>query len=161
MDDRDAYVAAARACAERLYLGDEVAHRSCGIALAVTFGLRHEPYQSLRRGGLLGLGPCGALQAGVLVLGELLGDPDPAGPPTPALREAVGRYRAELEASAGGSFDASCNERTAAFPQFASRPRLEHCATLAGAAAAGIAGVLHDLGRSVPIAVVPAERPGV
>lgn len=160
MTDREAYVSQARACAERLYLGDEVAHRSCGIALAQTFGLPHAAYQSLRRGGLLGLGPCGALQAGVLVLGELLGDPHPAGPPTAALRDGIARYRALVAAEVGGGFDESCNARTATFADFGSRPRLEHCTALAGAAAAGVAGVLYDLGRSRPIAVVPGERPG-
>ncbi len=157
MSSRDDYVTAARAYAERLYLGDEVAHRSCGIALALTFGLDHHAYQSLRRGGLLGLGPCGALQAGVLVLGELLGDPDPAGPPTAELREAVRRYREIIVAEVGGGFDDSCNARTAAFTDFASRPRLLSCTRLAGVAAAGIATVLHELGRA-PSLPPPPDR---
>lgn len=157
MSGRDEYVNAARAYAERLYLGEEVAHRSCGIALALTFGLDHRAYQSLRKGGLLGLGPCGALQAGVLVLGEILGDPDPAGPPTAELREAVRRYREQVATEVGGGFDDSCNARTSAFPDFTSRARLLSCTRLAGAAAAGVAGVLHDIGRAPPLPSPPSR----
>ena len=73
------YVARARTTAHTLYEGVRVAHRSCGIALAETFGLATAPYQALRRGGITGAGTCGALRAGEHVLGELLGDPDPTG----------------------------------------------------------------------------------
>ena len=73
------YVAAARTRAFVLYEGVQVRHRSCGIALAETFGLPTPAYQALRRGGITGAGTCGALRAGEQVLGELLGDPDPTG----------------------------------------------------------------------------------
>ena len=148
---RDAYVAAARAHAERLYAGVEVPHHSCGIALAATFGLPTASYQALRKGGLTGLGPCGAIQAGVLVLGELLGDPSPTGAPTPELREGVRRYRDAIAESVDAAVDASCDARTAPFPEFASPARLQSCVSLAGRAAAAVAGTLWDLGRSVPI----------
>ena len=51
-----AIVAAARHKAFVLYEGKQVAHRSCGIALAETFDLPTRPYQALRRGGITGEG---------------------------------------------------------------------------------------------------------
>lgn len=148
----ETYVESARARATLLYLGDEVAHRSCGIALAETFGLPPASYQALRKGGLLGLGPCGAIQAGVLVLGELLGDADPTGMPTPALKVAIPRYRELVAAAVAGSVEESCNARTAPFGDFASRARLEHCTSLAAIAASAVATVLWELNlvRTIP-----------
>lgn len=90
--DEGAYIAAARAKAFVLYEGVRTPHRSCGIALAETFGLPTRPYQVLRRGGITGQGACGAIRAGEHVLGELLGDPDPTGQVTPALRAAITWY---------------------------------------------------------------------
>ena len=58
-----------------------------------TFSLRTAPYQSLRRGGITGAGACGAIKAGELILGEFLGDPDPAGAVTPGPRAASEYYR--------------------------------------------------------------------
>jgi predicted DNA binding protein len=55
-----ALIAAAREKAYILYQGRQVPHRSCGIALAETFGLATPAYQSLRRGGITGCGACGA-----------------------------------------------------------------------------------------------------
>src|SRR5262245_40216321 len=86
----------ARETAHVLYEGKRVAHRSCGIALAETFGLPSRPYQSLRRGGITGEGECGAIKAGELVIGELLGDPDPRGPVTPPLRAAMIWYQGSI-----------------------------------------------------------------
>jgi hypothetical protein len=91
--DERAYIADARAKADTLYAGVTTPHRSCGIALAETFGLPTPAYQSLRRGGITGKGACGAIRAGEQVLGELLGDPDPTGPVTPELRAAVSWYQ--------------------------------------------------------------------
>ena len=68
-----ALIAAARRKAHILYEGVLTPHRSCGIALAETFGLPSRPYQALRRGGITGEGDCGSIRAGELVLGELLG----------------------------------------------------------------------------------------
>src|SRR5262245_5390161 len=92
--DEASYVTAARDKAFSLYEGVRTPHRSCGIALAETFGLPTRPYQALRRGGITGKGACGAIRAGEQVLGELLGDPDPIGAVTPALRKAVTWYQA-------------------------------------------------------------------
>lgn len=91
--DEAGYVKAARDKAFILYEGVQTPHRSCGIALAETFGLATPAYQALRRGGITGKGTCGAIRAGEQVLGELLGDPDPTGMVTPALRSAVAWYQ--------------------------------------------------------------------
>src|SRR5262245_33186577 len=77
--DEERYIADARGKAFILYEGVQVRHRSCGIAIAETFGLPTPAYQALRRGGITGAGTCGALRAGEQVLGELLGDPEPTG----------------------------------------------------------------------------------
>src|ERR1700760_1158096 len=91
--DEQAYVAAAHAKAFTLYEGVRVPHRSCGIAIAETFGVPSRSYQALRRGGITGKGACGAIRAGAEPLGELLGDPDPGGAVTPQLRDAVTWYQ--------------------------------------------------------------------
>ena len=85
----DPRIEAARRKAHVLYEGVETPHRSCGIALAETFGLDTRPYQAFRKGGITGEGPCGSIQAGLVILGQLLGDPDPTGPVTPELRAAA------------------------------------------------------------------------
>lgn len=149
MGDREAYAAAARGRADALYRGEVTAHRSCGIALAETFGLSSPPYQALRRGGILGEGPCGAIQAGVLVLGELLGDPDPSGAVTPVLREAVTRYRAAIAAKVDHAVDTACNTRTSGFPLFTDPARAGYCTQLAALCAETVAEVLWDLDRVV------------
>lgn len=156
--DREGYAAAAEACARTLYEGVLTPHRSCGIALAETFSLPSRPYQALRKGGLLGLGPCGALQAGVLVLGELLGDPDPTGAPTALLREGVARYRERVGARVDQSFDTSCAARTAPRGEFAGPARAAYCTDLAATAARAVAEVLWDLGHPAPLGVF-APRP--
>ncbi len=149
---RDAYVAAAEACADRLYAGIVTPHRSCGVAIAETFGVPHASYQALRRGGITGEGPCGAIAAGMLVLGELLGDPDPTGPVSPALREAAPRYRAAIARRIYGAHDASCNLRTAPHGDFSGAARKTMCTRLAARTAGAVAEVLYDLGHVVPIA---------
>lgn len=157
MSDRAAIVAAAQERATLLYEGVRVPHRSCGVALAETFGLPSGSYQALRRGGITGEGPCGAIAAGMLVLGELLGDPDPAGPVTEALREAAPRYRAAIRARLDGDPDASCNARTSPLGAFTEAPRKAACTALAGQVAAAVAEVLHDLGRTVDLPPPPWE----
>jgi len=152
-----------QACRERahvLYLGERTPHRSCGIALAETFGLPTRSYQALRRGGLTGEATCGAVAAGLLVLGEILGDPSPVGPPSPELRAAAPAFRAALAARIQGDLDQSCNARTAPFPDFGARPRLLACTALAAEVAASVAEVLWDLGRPVPLPPAPWETPG-
>ncbi len=157
--DRADYVATARARAHALYLGEVTPHRSCGIALAETFGLPSRAYQSLRKGGLTGEGSCGAVQAGILVLGDLLGDPSPTGAVTPELRTAITAYRAAIGARLPGTVETSCNARTAPAGDFSGRPRLLLCTGLAAVVAETVAEVLWDLGRETPIPPADWDRP--
>lgn len=156
MGDSDA-VRAAHDKAFVLYEGKRTPHRSCGICLAETFGLRPAPYQSLRRGGILGQGECGAIKAGELVLGEILGDPNPTGPVTPALRTAMQRYaelwRSRLAESVGPSH--ICNDLTSPLGDFQGETRRAFCTHLAAEAAAAVAQTLEEAG--VPSPVTPFE----
>lgn len=158
MPPRAEFVAARRAQAERLYRGEETPHRSCGIALAETFGCPTPAYQSLRRGGITGHGSCGAIQAGVLLLGELFGDPDPTGPVTPALRDAITRYRAALAEHVQGPLEASCNARVEPLGDFMGPRRRGYCTALAGQVAEAVAGVLWDLGHPAAVTELPRSN---
>ena len=127
-----------------LYEGKQVAHRSCGIALAETFGLEPAPYQALRRGGITGAGECGAIQAGLLILGQLLGDPDPSGKLTDVLRGAAVEYRREWQrrvdrgsGGAGGSI--VCNDLTSPFDDFQGPERQQFCTNIAADVASIVA----------------------
>lgn len=134
--------------ARRLYDGVETPHRSCGIALAETFGVEPRPYQALRRGGITGCGECGAIKAGELILGELLGDPDPTGPVTEHLRRAAVRYRELwLERVERGAVTDSivCNDLTGQFAEFRSPERHAFCTNLVAAVAGCVAQVLDEL----------------
>lgn len=128
-----ARIAKAREKAFLLYEGRVVAHRSCGIALAETWSLPTRPYQSLRRGGLTGEGTCGAIKAGELILGELLGDPDPAGPVTDRLRGATVWYQAEIvrRMGLGDRPDILCNSLTRPHGEFTGPARKAFCTDLA------------------------------
>jgi hypothetical protein len=130
-----AYVAAAREKAFVLYEGVRVAHRSCGIALAETFGLATPAYQALRRGGITGKGACGAIRAGEQVLGELLGDPDPVGGVTPELRAAVTWYQAAWLALMREP-DITCDRLVRPHGDFAGPARKAFCTNLAADVAA-------------------------
>lgn len=132
-----AYVDAARRTAYLLYEGVRVPHRSCGISLAETFGLPTRPYQALRRGGITGEGACGAIRAGEQVLGEVLGDPDPTGAVTPALRAAILWYQeAARRIDRGASPDIVCNNLTRQFGEFSSPARMQFCTNVAAEVAA-------------------------
>jgi len=135
--DEAAYVAAARARAFVLYEGVRVPHRSCGIAIAETFALPTRPYQALRRGGITGKGPCGAIRAGEHVLGELLGDPDPGGAVTPALRAAITWFQdAWLARLRGGEPDIVCDHLVRPHGDFTGPARKTFCTNLAADVAA-------------------------
>jgi hypothetical protein len=139
LDDAErSYVDDARRTAFILYEGRQVPHRSCGIALAETFGLPTRPYQALRRGGITGEGACGAIRAGEHVLGELLGDPDPTGKVTDALRAAITWYQAQAQAriDRGGAPDIVCNNLTRPLGEFTGPRRMAFCTALAAEVAA-------------------------
>ena len=142
-----ALVAEAGRKAHTLYAGREVAHRSCGIALAETFSLPPAPYQALRKGGLTGEGECGAITAGELVRGELLGDPDPTGAVTDELRLAAGHYRRlwdeRVDRGPGGACGSIvCNDLTSVFEDFMGEPRQMFCTSIAATVAEIVAEIL-------------------
>jgi hypothetical protein len=145
--DEAAYVAAARDAAYVLYEGVRTPHRSCGIALAETFGVPTRAYQALRRGGITGKGDCGAIRAGEQVLGELLGDPDPTGSVTPALREAVAWYQAAWHAQLmPDKPDIICDNLVRSHGEFLGPARKAFCTNLAADVAALTAEALVRFG---------------
>lgn len=159
------YVAAARARAFVLYEGVQVRHRSCGIAIAETFGLPTPAYQALRRGGITGAGTCGALRAGEQALGELLGDPDPAGAVTPTLRAAIIWYQAAAadRVDRGGATSTVCNDLVRPHGEFTGPRRAAFCTALAAQVAELTAEALvrfaPDVALARPIAAVVPEQP--
>lgn len=161
-------VEAARTKCQLLYAGERTAHRSCGIALAETFGRPTAPYQALRRGGITGCGECGAIVAGRLVLGEVFGDPDPTGAVTPTLRAAMtdyeGRWPSAIDRgdAEGGPRDVICNTLTGQFAEFRSAERHGFCTALATEVATAVAEVILAHGgalRTTPIDDVPDFDP--
>lgn len=131
-----------------LYEGTRTPHRSCGIALAEAFDRPTAPYQSLRRGGITGQGTCGAVVAGQLLLGELLGDPDPTGGVTPELRAAMPRYleRVQTELDRGSSPDLICNNMTAPHGDFRGPARHEFCTSVVAQVAQLVDELLQEHG---------------
>ncbi len=140
-----------------LYQGKAVRHRSCGIALAETFGRPTPAYQALRAGGITGEGTCGSILAGQLLLGEFLGDPDPTGQVTDALREAMVWYQAEIarRVNRGGSATIVCGDLTARFPVFHSEERLGFCTDIVTVVAEVVAEALLRVGAPLPDAPIP------
>lgn len=149
---RDAH----QACFDR-YEGVRVPHRSCGIALAETFGLQTAPYQSLRRGGITGHGECGTLVAGRLILGEILGDPDPGGATTDALRAAMREYLEHWPERTAVTGSVICNDLVRPFPDFRGKPRARFCTNLAANTAALVAETL--LRNNVSFTIIPIPPP--
>ena len=129
-----------------LYEGERTPHRSCGIALAEAFGRPTAAYQSLRRGGITGQGTCGAVVAGQLLLGEFLGDPDPTGAVTPALKQAIERYQQRVadELDRGESPTLICNDMTAPHGDFKGEARHRFCTAVVGQVAQLVDELLRD-----------------
>jgi hypothetical protein len=157
-------IAAARRKAFILYEGKQVPHRSCGIALAETFNLATRPYQSLRRGGITGEGECGAIKAGELIIGEYLGDPDPAGKVTPALRGAAAFYRKEwrrrIDLGAGGAGGSIvCNVLTAPWGDFQGDQRQGFCTNIAASVAEIVAETILRFGASFELTPIAGLEP--
>ncbi len=155
--DEVAYVTSARDKAFVLYEGTRTPHRSCGIAIAETFGLPTPAYQALRRGGITGKGTCGAIRAGEQVLGELLGDPSPIGAVTPALREAVTWYQtAWQQRLMADKPDIICDNLVRPHGDFLGPARKAYCTNLAAEVAALTAEALCRFSRWRPT-IVPFE----
>lgn len=138
-----------------LYEGKRVPHFSCGICIAATFGLPTRPFQALRKGGVTGDGECGAIVAGRLILGYLIGDPDPTGPLRPALVEAMEHYEALWKrytepgqaVTCGNKPDIICNTLVGHLADdFWGEERMSHCTRLAAAVAACVAETLEEFG---------------
>ncbi len=170
MPGPDPRIEAARRTAFVLYEGRTVSHRSCGIALAETFRVPTRPYQVFRRGGLTGEGECGAIKAGEVILGELFGDPDPAGAVTDVLRRAIAHYRARVrevlpppEPERSTLFPI-CNDLTGPrrFAAFVSPERQGFCTSLVAEVAALVAETAIAFGGPLEVADAPAPHgPGV
>jgi len=145
---KEQVVAAIREKARVLYEGREVPHRSCGMAIAEAFDRNPLPYQALRRGGVTGVGQCGAIVAGGLVLGELFGYPDPAAPTSITLREAMVRYQREVarRVPRGAEGSIVCNDLVGPFGDFASEGRALYCTAIAATVAEIVAEIVVDLG---------------
>jgi len=156
---RDEMVAAIREKARILYEGKQVAHRSCGMAIAETFGREPRPYHALRKGGITGTGQCGAIIAGQLVLGELLSEPGGTAPLTPALKAAVERFQAEVarRLPLGPQGTIVCNDLTSPFADFGGADRKLFCTGLAASVAEIVAEIVVDLGVRVDLS--PARDP--
>jgi hypothetical protein len=157
--DEQAYVAAAHAKAFTLYEGVQVPHRSCGIAIAETFGVPSRPYQALRRGGITGKGACGAIRAGEQVLGELMGDPDPVGPVTPELRAAVTWFQdAWLTRLRANDPDIICDHLVRPHGDFAGPARKAFCTNIAADVSALTAEALCRFSAQRPT-IEPVQLP--
>jgi hypothetical protein len=158
---RDEIAAALREKARVLYEGRLTPHRSCGIALAEAFDRGTLAYQALRRGGLDGEGPCGAILAGQLLLGELLGYADPTAPAAQALRDAMADYRVAVAARVvdGRAPSQRCRDLVARFPIFASEERALFCTDVIATVAEIVAGIAQAHGATLvptPIAGLAA-----
>jgi hypothetical protein len=140
----DPRIEEARRKAYILYEGVETPHRSCGISLAETFGLPTAAYQSFRKGGILGNLPCGSIQAGLAILGQLLGDPDPTGAVTAELRAAAEDYERRWRVTLfpeQADPDIICNHLTGPLGDFDGDPRKSFCTHLTATVAALVAEV--------------------
>ncbi len=156
---RDEISAALREKARLLYEGRLTPHRSCGIALAEAFDRNTLAYQALRRGGLDGWGQCGAIVAGQLLLGELLGYADPTAPAAQALKDAMAAYRAAIAVRVvpGHAPSQICRDLTGRFPIFASEERAQFCTELIASVAHVVADIAqHHGARLVPTPIVGA-----
>jgi hypothetical protein len=143
-----------------LYEGKQVPHRSCGISIAEVLGRPTMAYQSLRKGGITGEGECGSIKAGELIIGEYLGDPDPTGKITEALREAAAVYRrlwqerfdlGEGSRKADGALTNICNDLVRPLGEFGGPQRHGYCTVLAADVAALTCEVLLRYGVEVKV----------
>ncbi len=155
-----ATIEAAREKARVLYEGKIVAHRSCGICLAETFGLPWRPYEILRKGGLTGEGTCGAIRAGEMVIGEILGPEKSTDPPPDAMRVATELYQRRWRERAESDRwpDAICNTLIRPLGDFGGEKRKGFCTDMAAEAAAIAAEALIRFGHSPAIYPVVPER---
>lgn len=105
--------------------------------------------------------------AGRLLLGEFLGDADPTGPVTEALRNAVQQYntRVQTELDRGPSPDLICNHMTAPHGEFRGPARHGFCTRVVAQVAQLVDETLREAGVEVeatPVALADGSqfRPG-
>lgn len=150
--DEEKLVAQAQECAAILYEGKNIPHRSCGISLALTFKRSTSAYQSLRRGGITGKGNCGSIVAGHLILGEILGDPDPQGAVRDELRQAIELYDELWQERFNKDFsNIACNDLLKDFKEFHSDERNHFCTNLASTVAELVARILLVMGADFEV----------
>lgn len=153
-DDERRRIAAARERTWTLYEGRLTPHRSCGIAMAETYGRPTGAYQALRRGGVTGCGECGVIVGARLILGEIFGDPDPTGPVTGALRAAMteleARWPGRVDRGAAPGADIVCNTLTAPFVDFRGPERAGFCTRLSADVSELLAEVIVRNGGTWP-----------
>jgi len=154
----------AREKAYILYEGRSVAHHSCGICVAATFGLPTRSFQSLRKGGVTGNGECGAIVAGRLVLGYFLGDPDPTGPLRPELLDAMENYETlwKTQTEPGQMDDIRCNTLVGHLAHdFWGEERMGYCTLLASQVAEAVARTLLRSNAEFEIDPIPLASAGL
>jgi hypothetical protein len=147
-----------------LYEGQRVPHHSCGICIAATFDLPTRPFQALRKGGVTGVGECGSIVAGRLVLGYFIGDPDPTGPLRSELLEAIEVYE-ELwhehtepgqALTRGQHSDIYCNTLVGHLAEdFWGRERMGYCTRLSARVATCVAETLEKFGVEFDVEPLP------
>jgi len=148
---KEQLVEAIREKARLLYEGKQVPHRSCGMAIAEAFDREPRAYQALRRGGVTGVGQCGSIIAGGLVLGELFGYPVSTAPTSITLREAMKRFHLEVarRVPRGPQGTAICNDLVSPFPEFQSDGRALFCTAITATVAEIVATIALDLGAEL------------
>lgn len=156
---KEQLVAAVREKARVLYEGRQVPHRSCGMAIAEAFDREPRSYHALRRGGVTGVGHCGAVLAGQLVLGELFGYQDSTAPTSIALRQAITAFQGEVarRVPRGPGGTIVCNDLVSPFPDFHEEARGLFCTALTAQVAEIVAEIVVELGG--PLEVTPIRQP--
>ena len=136
-----------------LYDGSRTAHRSCGVALAEAFDRSPLAYQSLRRGGLTGQGPCGAILAGRMLLGEFLGDHRPGAGVSEQLAAGIRHYdqRVAGELDVGPAADLRCQSMTKPHGDFHGAARHQFCTQVVGQVAQLVDEILREHGHVHPV----------
>jgi hypothetical protein len=110
-----------------------------------------------------GEGTCGAVVAGQLLLGELLGDPDPRGKLTPELARAMRTYlrRVREELDRGSSPSLVCNDMTAPHGEFTGPQRHRFCTGIVAQVAQLVDEVSREHGiehRATPVELQDGAR---
>ncbi|MBN1422371.1 MAG: C-GCAxxG-C-C family protein [Planctomycetes bacterium] len=118
--------------AQELYEGVRGVHRSSAVAIAEAFSEEPDQFLSLHRGWLTGEGPCGAISAAMLVLGNSLSRAQEAGRDGLHAAMADLQERITTEVLEGEPISTPCARLVAPFREFDSPERRVFCARLVG-----------------------------